>query len=132
MSYGLAGPTPGGTPGAPGPQPESPAPQVVMNGQPLRRTVTIVDPQGLHLRPATAFAKLARQFRSDVVVRRDDRGVNGKSQLDLMLLLAGPGDQLILEVSGEDAADALAALGDVLETASCGDGDSDTGPPPKG
>jgi phosphocarrier protein HPr len=86
-----------------------------MNGEPLQRLFTVADPQGLHMRPAAAFAKLARQFKSNVTVRRDDRSVNGKSQLDLMLLAAEPGAQLVLEISGEDAADALAALGRVLE-----------------
>ena len=67
------------------------------------------------MRPAAAFAKLARQFQSDVIVRRDDRSVNGKSQLDLMLLAAEPGAQLVLEVTGDDAPAAISALGDALE-----------------
>lgn len=69
------------------------------------------------MRPAAAFAKLAREFRSSVTIRRDDRSVNGKSQLDLMLLAAEPGARLVLEVSGDDAVDALSALGDALEVA---------------
>ena len=132
MSHGLADPAPGGQPGGPGPQPESPTPQGVMNGQTLRRTVTVADPQGLHMRPAANFAKLARQFQCTVTVHRDDRSVNGKSQLDLILLAAGPGEQLTLEVSGEDAPDALAALGDALESPSADDEDDQAGPPPKG
>jgi phosphotransferase system HPr (HPr) family protein len=102
-----------------------------MKGEPLQRIVTINDPQGLHMRPAAAFAKLARQFQCTVTVRRDDRCVNGKSQLDLMLLAAEPGAQLVLEVSGDDAAAALHALGGILEAASFGD-DEEAGPPPKG
>lgn len=69
------------------------------------------------MRPAAAFAKLAREFQSSVTIRRDERCVNGKSQLDLMLLAAEPGAQLVLEVSGDDAAAALAALGNALEVA---------------
>jgi phosphocarrier protein len=69
---------------------------------------------------------LARQFQSDVIVRRDDRSVNGKSQLDLMLLAAEPGAQLLLEVSGDDASAALAALGRILEVAAWdANGDAD-------
>jgi phosphotransferase system HPr (HPr) family protein len=103
-----------------------------MNGEPLLRTVTIQDPQGLHMRPAAAFAKRAREFQSTVTVRRDDRAVNGKSQLDLMLLAAEPGATLVLEVEGADAPAALAALADLIETVMT-DGDADEpGPPPKG
>lgn len=86
-----------------------------MNGVTLKQTVTVADPQGLHMRPAAAFAKLARQFQSAVTVCRDDRRVNGKSQLDLMLLAAEPGAQLLVEVNGNDAEEALAALGSVFE-----------------
>ena len=130
MNHGLADPAPGGTPGMPPPHPESPTPHA-MKRETLQRTVTVMDPQGLHMRPAAAFAKLARQFQSTVTVRRDDRSVNGKSQLDLMLLAAEPGAQLVLEVSGEDAATALSALGAVLSAASFGE-DEQNGPPPKG
>lgn len=86
-----------------------------MNGAALKRIVTVADPQGLHMRPAAAFAKTARKFHSDVTVTRADRRVNGKSQLDLMLLAAEPGEQLLVEAVGDDASAALAALGSVLE-----------------
>jgi phosphotransferase system HPr (HPr) family protein len=102
-----------------------------MNGSTLRRTVIIRDPQGLHMRPAAAFAKRAREYQSSVTVLRDDRSVNGKSQIDLLLLAAEPGAQLVLEVCGADATDALDALGALLEAASFGEGD-ENGPPPKG
>jgi phosphocarrier protein len=101
-----------------------------MNGQPLNRIVTINDPQGLHMRPATAFAKAARQFQCAVTLRLNDRCVNGKSQLDLMLLAAEPGTELVLEVTGEDAAAALPILADLIE--SVAGEDNDPGPPPKG
>jgi phosphotransferase system HPr (HPr) family protein len=102
-----------------------------MNGDTLRRTVTVTDPQGLHMRPAARFAKRARDFQCDVTVRRDDRTANGKSQLELVLLVAEQGMPLVLEVAGADAAEALAVLGDVLAAACC-DEDDDAGPPPKG
>src|SRR5438552_9663954 len=92
-------------------------PQDVMNGEALRRVVTVANPQGLHMRPAAAFAKAARQFTSTVTLTRGDRTVNGKSQIDLLLLAAEPGAQLVLEVSGDDAPQALGALGVILESA---------------
>jgi phosphotransferase system HPr (HPr) family protein len=127
-----AGPPPDDSPGVRGLLTELLIPQVVMNGQTLRRVVTVLNPQGLHMRPAANFAKLARQFQCTVIVRRDDREVNGKSQLDLLLLAAEPGTQLVLEVSGDDAADAVAVLAAALEAVSAGDEDDTVGPPPKG
>jgi phosphocarrier protein HPr len=105
-------------------------PQDVMNGEPLRRVVTVANPQGLHMRPAAAFAKAARQYQSAVTLSRDDRSVNGKSQIDLLLLAAEPGAKLVLEVSGEDAPLALDALGAILE--SVFEENDGASPPPKG
>jgi phosphocarrier protein HPr len=132
VNHRLAGPPPDDSPGVRGLQTELLIPQVVMNGQTLRRVVTVLNPQGLHMRPAANFAKLARQYQSTVIVRRDDREVNGKSQLDLLLLAAEPGTQLVLEVSGADAADAVGILAAALEAPSVSEDDEDVGPPPKG
>jgi phosphotransferase system HPr (HPr) family protein len=86
-----------------------------MNGETLQRLVTVANPQGLHMRPAAEFAKTARRFQSDVLVRFADKSVDGKSILDLITLAAEHGSQLVLEISGDDAHDALAALECILE-----------------
>lgn len=84
--------------------------------EPCRREVVVGHAQGLHMRPAAAFAKLARQFRSNVTVARDGQAVNGKSQLELLLLAAEYGTPLVLEVDGDDAGTALEALSELLST----------------
>jgi len=43
-----------------------------------------------------------------------DRRADGKSSLDLILLVALPGAELVLEVDGDDAADAIGPLADLL------------------
>lgn len=102
-----------------------------MSGKPLQRTVTITNPMGLHLRPAAAFAKLASTFTGTVTVAKDDRRVNGKSLMELMLLAAEQGTSLTIEAAGADAEAALDALAEVL--GSPGEDDEDDPPlPPKG
>ncbi len=86
----------------------------VAPGDALRRDIVVANPQGLHLRPATAFAKLARQFACAVFVLRDDRRANGKSQMELLLLAAEPGSRLTLEVDGSDAELAIDPLAEML------------------
>jgi phosphocarrier protein len=86
-----------------------------MNGDPLRKTVVITNPQGFHMRPMAAFAQLASRFDSSVKVSREGQSVNGKSILDLMLLAAAQGTELTLEVAGPDAPDALDALVNLLK-----------------
>jgi phosphocarrier protein len=85
-----------------------------MNGEPLRRTVTIRNPQGLHIRPASAFAQLAGKFESTVTVWKESQGVSGRSPLELLLLVALQGTELVVEVSGPDAQEALDALAELL------------------
>jgi phosphotransferase system HPr (HPr) family protein len=102
-----------GTPVENGPPPADKAP--------LRATVVIRNPQGLHMRPAMMFARIATRYRSNVTVRAKDRAVNGKSLLNLMTLAALPGTELELEVSGEDAATALPVLTKALAAQSADD-----------
>jgi phosphotransferase system HPr (HPr) family protein len=91
------------------PAPES---QDAMNS--LRHKVVISNPDGLHLRPISAFAELAKHTQSRVTVHKDGKAFDGKSPLDLMLLGAAEGTELDIEVEGPDAADALRQLLELL------------------
>ncbi len=99
------------------------------NGR-LRQTVVIANPQGLHLRPAMAFARLAQQFEAAVKVVKGDHCVNGKSLIDLMLLAAEQGTELIVEVDGADARKALPALTEILAAPSPESLETEATPPP--
>jgi phosphocarrier protein HPr len=86
-----------------------------MQAGPLQRKVVIANPQGFHVRPATVFVTRAGQFQSQVAVIKGDLRVDGRRAFELLLLDAGPGTELILEVAGPDASEALEALAQVLE-----------------
>ena len=102
-----------------------------MNGEPLQRRVIITNPMGFHFRPMGAFAKLASTFQSTITVRKEDRRVDGKSILELMLLAAEQGSELTIEASGPDAVEAVDALAEVV--AAPGWEDEPEAPlPPKG
>jgi phosphotransferase system HPr (HPr) family protein len=79
------------------------------------KEVIVVNPQGLHARPADAFARLASQFVSMIDVVKEGQRANGKSILDLLMLAAEEGTVLTIEARGEDAEDAIEALGRLLE-----------------
>lgn len=81
----------------------------------LSREATIVNQRGLHARAAAKFVRTAATFVARVEVTRDDQTVVGTSILGLMLLGAGIGTMLTLRADGDDAAAALAALGDLIE-----------------
>lgn len=80
----------------------------------VTNTFTIENPTGLHARPATTFVQTANSFSSDVNVIKGSKKVNGKSIMAIMTLAIAKGDQITLEIDGEDENDALQQLGAVL------------------
>jgi phosphocarrier protein len=79
------------------------------------REVEIVNRQGLHARPAMTFAETASRFRSRVTVYKDNKKVDGKSVMEMMLLDAERGAVLRIETEGEDAQPCLDALADLVQ-----------------
>lgn len=80
----------------------------------VSRDLTVQNRLGIHARPAAMFVRIASRFRSEIVVEKDGERINGKSIMGLMMLAAGPGSQLRLLASGEDADDALNALEELI------------------
>jgi phosphocarrier protein HPr len=78
--------------------------------QQQQRSVRVVNSAGLHARPCHAIVSAAQGFRSDLRVRFEGREINGKSILELMTLVAGPGAELQLLARGADAEALLARL----------------------
>jgi phosphotransferase system HPr (HPr) family protein len=74
--------------------------------------VTLKD--ALHLRPASHFAQIARQFKSKITVRYGDREADGSRVTELLLLQAPVGAEVKIEAEGEDSAAATAALRGLL------------------
>jgi phosphotransferase system HPr (HPr) family protein len=89
--------------------------------EPIRRAVIIVNPNGLHMRPASTFAQLAGGLVNDVIVWHGEKRANGKSLWDLIGLCALRGTELIVEADGPDAEQIVAQLTAIL--ASPGDPD---------
>lgn len=74
------------------------------------RSVTVINPQGLHARPAELIARLASQYRAEVAIVNGRTRANGRSIIDILMLGAAAGTSLTVETAGEDADEALAAL----------------------
>ncbi|EPZ45636.1 HPr family phosphocarrier protein [Alicyclobacillus acidoterrestris] len=70
--------------------------------------------QGLHARPASAFAKKADTFSSDIFIVKDGRKANGKSILGLMGLAVTQGAQITLQANGIDEELAISELSKML------------------
>ena len=79
----------------------------------IKQTITISNKLGLHARASAKLTKLAGGFQSEVFMIRNERRVNAKSIMGVMMLAAGIGSVVELEISGADqqaAMDALTAL----------------------
>ena len=79
----------------------------------IKQSITINNKLGLHARASAKLTKLAGSFQSEVFMARNDRRVNAKSIMGVMMLAAGLGSVVEIEVSGADeqaAMDALLAL----------------------
>jgi phosphocarrier protein len=79
-----------------------------------KKEFTILNKLGIHARPAAQFVKMANRFQSDIFVEKDGEEVDGKSIMGLMMLAAGHGSVITVSAEGADAAEALAALEDLI------------------
>jgi phosphocarrier protein len=81
----------------------------------IRTTITISNKLGLHARASAKLTKLAGSFRSDVHLSRNDRRINAKSIMGVMMLAAGAGTEIQIETEGEDAQAAMDAIRALIE-----------------
>ena len=76
----------------------------------IEREARIVNPLGMHARPAAEFVKLANRFKATISVRKGELTVNGKSIMGVMMLAAECGSSVHIRTEGADAAEAMEAL----------------------
>ena len=79
----------------------------------LHRTLVLRIEGGLHARPCALLARQADRAHGGVRIRRGIRVADARSVLELMALMAGRGDELVITVErdeDEDVLDALAAI----------------------
>ena len=76
----------------------------------IRTTIRVSNKLGLHARASAKLTKLASGFHSEVNLSRNGRRVNAKSIMGVMILAAGIGSDVELEVEGTDEEAAVKAL----------------------
>lgn len=80
----------------------------------IRHKVLIVNKLGLHARAAAKLVGTASRFDSHIQLRKDDREVDGKSILSVMMLAASKDTELELVINGPDEESAKAALVELI------------------
>lgn len=82
----------------------------------LTKEVTVMDQRGLHMRVATEITRASRAFSARIQIVAGQRVADAKSPLSMMSLAAPHGTKLLLKADGEDAAQALNCLEELLST----------------
>jgi phosphocarrier protein len=75
-----------------------------------QREVEIINKLGLHARASAKLTQLAARYQSDVQMSRNGRKVNAKSIMGVMMLAAGKGSKVVIEIEGPDEGDAMEAI----------------------
>lgn len=76
----------------------------------VSKTLTITNPQGLHMRPAGVIAKEMGKFSSEVTIILGDRRINAKSLINIISACIKNGAEVVFECEGEDEEAALAKI----------------------
>jgi len=76
----------------------------------IRTQVTIINKLGLHARAAAKFVACTSAYSASIRAGKNGDLIDAKSIMSIMLLAAGQGTVLDIEVDGNDEAEALQAL----------------------
>lgn len=91
-------------------------PNAVVPEGAVSKELPVINKRGLHARASAKFVQMAEKFEAEIRVTRCGETVNGDSIMGLLMLAAGPGTTIQVSCIGPDAAEALAALEQLLAT----------------
>jgi phosphocarrier protein HPr len=76
----------------------------------IKQKVTIINKLGLHARAAAKLVHLASRYESEIKLIRNNKVVNGKSIMGVMMLAASKGAELEVVIDGPDEQQAMQSL----------------------
>ena len=82
----------------------------------VERKVTVVNPTGLHLRPAGLLCQTSMKFDSKVMIFYKEKEINAKSVLNVMASGIRCGDEITVHCDGPDEKEAIEAVCNLIET----------------
>lgn len=73
-------------------------------------TAKIIDPVGLHARPASITVTVASKFSSDIKINSNGKSGNLKSIMNIMALGVKSGEEITIEATGADEKEAIESI----------------------
>lgn len=80
----------------------------------INTKIQIINKLGLHARASAKFVSTASRFQSKIDVTKDQKTINGKSIMGVMMLAASKGSELLLEIDGPDEVEMEKAITDLI------------------
>ncbi|WP_347348038.1 phosphoenolpyruvate--protein phosphotransferase [Nigerium sp.] len=77
--------------------------------------ILVPNPTGLHARPSATLVNLAKGFKSDIRLRRDDDSANAKSIMSIMGLAVANAEKITVTATGPDAAQAIEEISQAIK-----------------
>lgn len=82
----------------------------------IEREVVVSNREGLHFRPIMQFVDLASKYNCKLTVECNERSADGRSPMELLMLVGTRGTRMKLTAEGEDAQAAVNALVKLVES----------------
>ncbi|MBQ6337100.1 MAG: HPr family phosphocarrier protein [Ruminococcus sp.] len=82
----------------------------------VSKTLTIVNAQGFHMRPASTFANTMMKYSSDVTLKVNGKDVNAKSLMNIIAACIKCGNEVEVVCNGADEEAALAEAAAMIES----------------
>ena len=82
----------------------------------LSKKLTVVNPSGLHLRPAGVLSQAAMKFKCDVIIECGEKRIVAKSVLNVMAAGIKCGTEINLICDGEDEEEAMKSMSEAIES----------------
>lgn len=82
----------------------------------ISKNLTVVNPTGLHLRPAGVLSQTAMKFKSDITIVSGEKKIVAKSVLNVMAAGIKCGTEITLICDGEDEEEAMKTVSQAIES----------------
>ena len=80
----------------------------------LITSTKIINKLGLHARASAKLTQVANQFKSDIRIEKNNKKVNAKSIMGVLMLAASQGSDITITTEGSDEKDALNSIVDLI------------------
>lgn len=78
--------------------------------------LTIINKQGLHMRPASLFVQSMMKYKSSMAILWNGKKIDGKSIMQVMSACIKCGTEVELQCDGPDENEMLKAAGDLIRS----------------